>query len=183
MRQVLAKSARKNDPLDGNWTTNGAGLEFNRQYGFGAADAYAAVNLAKTWTNLPAMSSQSFIDSTDYTLTHSTISSYDYNLSSAINAIEFIQLRLGFGHAFDIGELEIRLTSPEGTLTMISPAHACHNPYTGGDSLCEKEAAWTFSTSHFMDEEASGDWNLTFVNVNDTLDGNFTDFNLTIFGH
>ena len=48
---ILANSARKNDPRDSSWSTNGAGHEISHKYGFGAVDAHAAVTLAN-WTKL-----------------------------------------------------------------------------------------------------------------------------------
>ncbi|MEM6781436.1 MAG: S8 family serine peptidase, partial [Pseudomonadota bacterium] len=35
VQEILAFSARKNDPTDAGWQTNGAGLHFNHDYGFG----------------------------------------------------------------------------------------------------------------------------------------------------
>ena len=35
------------------WRTNGAGLRYNHQFGFGIADAEAMVTRAKHWVNVP----------------------------------------------------------------------------------------------------------------------------------
>ena len=35
------------------WRTNGAGLRYNHQFGFGIADAEAMVTRAKYWVNVP----------------------------------------------------------------------------------------------------------------------------------
>ena len=52
VQQILVESARKNDPNDDGWNTNGAGLEFNHKYGFGVVDAGHAVDLATNWETL-----------------------------------------------------------------------------------------------------------------------------------
>ena len=52
VQQILVESARKNDPNDSGWNTNGAGLEFNHKYGFGVVDAGHAVDLATNWQTL-----------------------------------------------------------------------------------------------------------------------------------
>ena len=64
LKLVLAGSARKNDPANTGWQ-DGARMyglasdadryHFNHEYGFGVVDAAAAVDLARTWTNLPSM--------------------------------------------------------------------------------------------------------------------------------
>ena len=60
VKLVLAETARKNDPANPGWE-DGARMyglatgsyHFNHEYGFGVVDAAAAVELAKSWTNLP----------------------------------------------------------------------------------------------------------------------------------
>ncbi|MDO5101959.1 MAG: S8 family serine peptidase [Lautropia sp.] len=51
VRLVLAQSARRVDPTSPNWTSFG-GLNFNHEYGFGVADADAAVKLARSWQSV-----------------------------------------------------------------------------------------------------------------------------------
>ena len=62
VKLILAASARRNDPDDSGWDTGalryGSATEryrFNREYGFGVVDAKAAVDLARTWTNVPTL--------------------------------------------------------------------------------------------------------------------------------
>ena len=52
VQHILVNSARHVDPTDAGWTTNRAGHLIHYNYGFGVVDAEAAVNLAKTWTNV-----------------------------------------------------------------------------------------------------------------------------------
>ena len=56
VQEILAYSAVNPTASDAGWQTNGAadwnggGLTFSHDYGFGLADAHAAVRLAETWT-------------------------------------------------------------------------------------------------------------------------------------
>ncbi|MBD3561222.1 S8 family serine peptidase, partial [Planktothrix sp. FACHB-1355] len=51
VQHILAKTANKNNPEDEKgWVQNGAKLWVNDKYGFGAIDAFKAVNTAATWT-------------------------------------------------------------------------------------------------------------------------------------
>ncbi len=48
---VLARSARQVDPTNAGWTSYG-GYHYNHEYGFGVADATAAVQLARSWQSV-----------------------------------------------------------------------------------------------------------------------------------
>jgi hypothetical protein len=52
VRLVLARTARRNDEGDAGWSTGPSGLWFNHKYGFGVADAGAAVALAPGWASV-----------------------------------------------------------------------------------------------------------------------------------
>lgn len=47
------------------WISNGAGLRFSPQFGFGAIDAEAMVTRAKYWTNVPSQNEQTITSSFD----------------------------------------------------------------------------------------------------------------------
>ena len=46
---ILAKTSRKVELSDPDWTTNSAGFSHNPKYGFGIMDVYNAVQEAETW--------------------------------------------------------------------------------------------------------------------------------------
>ncbi|WP_159783651.1 S8 family serine peptidase [Sodalinema gerasimenkoae] len=56
VQEILAYSARQNDPTHDDWQFNGAenwnggGLHANHDYGFGLVDGHTAVRLAESWT-------------------------------------------------------------------------------------------------------------------------------------
>jgi hypothetical protein len=55
VQQILAQSARHFDFADPDLRTNGAGLRFSHNVGFGIPDAGFAVQLAKSWSNRPPL--------------------------------------------------------------------------------------------------------------------------------
>jgi hypothetical protein len=55
VQQILLLSARHYDFADADMHTNGAGLRFSHNVGFGIPDAAFAVEMAKTWSNRPAV--------------------------------------------------------------------------------------------------------------------------------
>lgn len=54
---VLARSARQVDPTNAGWTSYG-GYHYNHEYGFGVADATAAVQLARSWQSVGGSAEQ-----------------------------------------------------------------------------------------------------------------------------
>src|SRR5437899_1347824 len=55
VQQIVIQSARHYDMADPDMHTNGAGLRFSHNVGFGVPDAGFAVQLAKSWSNRPAL--------------------------------------------------------------------------------------------------------------------------------
>ena len=55
VQQILLLSARHYDFADADMHTNGAGLRFSHNVGFGIPDAGFAVDMAKAWSNRPAV--------------------------------------------------------------------------------------------------------------------------------
>ena len=64
VQEILAYTARQNDPLDPTWQINdavnwnGGGLHVSNDYGFGLVDAAAAVALARSWTTQDTVSNR-----------------------------------------------------------------------------------------------------------------------------
>ena len=49
---ILARTATKNDPSHFGWRTNGAGMHYSNDYGFGRVNAEAAVTMARNFTSV-----------------------------------------------------------------------------------------------------------------------------------
>lgn len=172
---VLIESARKNDGGNSNWQVNGAGYDVNINYGFGAIDADAAVQLAETWTNLPA--EQSLTSGT--VSVGQTIPDNDTNgVERVVNiptdiAIESVELKVNISHN-NVGDLYVKLTSPNGigsVLTKVRPDGT--NNYSN----------FIFTSMRHWGESSIGDWTVHVSDRDGGTTGTFTNFTLTIHGH
>ncbi len=193
VRQVLAKSARKNDASDAGWTQNGAGLWFNRQYGFGTADAYEAVALAKTWANVgtEVMAEGNWTGS--LAVAAGTTVSQTISLSTTgIERIEFVEAYVssttdtsGATAPEGPGQLQFSLVSPDGTVSLLAPRRSCwtYSDMSGWENVvCENPDGWRFGSVQFMDEAANGTWTLR-VESSSANSSALTAFHLKIYGH
>jgi kexin len=180
VRYVLANSARMNDPTDADWTVNGAGYHVNHKYGFGVVDAGAAVALAPTWVNVPALitlttptdhANLAIPDNDPVGVTSSIVVA-----GSGIQNIEHVEITFDAAdHTFS-GDLQIVLTAPSGTQSVLAETHDCPqgaSPYVN----------WVFGSVRHLDEPADGTWTL---NVSDRAAGDtgtFRYWSLKFRGH
>ncbi len=179
VRELLAKSARKNDPSNLEWTTNSAGYHINHNYGFGTIDAESAVNLAKNWTiitspflteNTNSSSNVSIPDNDPNGI--STTVSY----SGSIKKIEFVDVEVTSNHTYH-GDLTFTLIAPSGTQSILSEKHVCPgtcNGFTGGQTF-------RFGTARHLGENPNGTWTLKAVDEESGDTGSFS-FKLKIYG-
>ena len=151
VQHVLINSARKNDPADADWTTNGAGHEINYEYGFGAVDAGAAVTLAESWNPVPheldvdtgAVAVNIAIPDSDPNGSVETVSVADNIRIETVELILNVQTTM-------IGDLEILLTGPSGTESVL----ALQRPTDTQDDYVD----YIFTSFRHWDEESGGDW-------------------------
>lgn len=153
VQHILARTARKNDPSDPGWVTNGGGFHVNHNYGFGVVDADAAVELAKNWQPLPAQTGFS----SGLMPVSVTIPDNDpVGVSRSVNVpanfvVERVFVTFSATHTFR-GHLRIVLTSPSGTRSILAEPHIDANDNYPG---------WTFSSIQHWGESAQGTWILT----------------------
>lgn len=189
VKMILARTARKIDPGDADWTVNGAGYPVNHAYGFGSIDADAAVNLALIWTNIgPLVNEISPVHTlgtaiTDYSA--AGISDSIVVAGSGISSLEYVSVSLDISHS-DAGDLEISLTSPAGTVSVLAEQHQCYSTtiwtpvkcgYFGGAG-----AAFTFGTARHLDEPANGTWTLTVKDLASGDTGTLKSWVMTFYG-
>ncbi|MBV6342136.1 proprotein convertase P-domain-containing protein, partial [Candidatus Magnetobacterium casense] len=181
VRYILAMSARKNDPLDADWTVNGARLHVNHKYGFGIIDVSEAVNKAKTWTSLPPETSVTKSATVNQFIPDNTPAGLDNTVSvseAGDMLVEFVEVYLNAPDHTCFTDLDVTLTSPSGTKSVLASAH----PITS----CPSEYAfdnWRFGSTHHLGEPASGNWTL---HVADRLAGNMgtlKSWTLKLYGH
>ncbi len=167
-----------------NW--NGGGLHFSNDYGFGLVDAKAAVRLAETWGSNAQTSANQTTVSRDFLDTSTTIAgfnaatSFDRTVESNLD-IETIEVDVSFTQWHDLGDLEIRLTSPNGTSSILidNSGENSENLFGGFGS-----GNWQFFSNAFRGEDTSGTWTLEFFDAdsNATSPIAIDDINLTFSG-
>ena len=173
VQHILVNTSDQNDPFDSDWTLNGAGHLVNHKYGFGAIDANAAVTAAETWTSVGLEIAQV------EPITLVGLAVPDANpigLSSTINVsqdinIEWVEVTFDLTHTYR-GDLEIVLTSPTGTQSVLAEPH--------GDST--NDINWVFTSARHWDESTVGTWTLQVRDLVGADVGTFNSWQLSFFG-
>lgn len=124
VRIILAKSAHPTDLSDPDWSINGIGMKINHKYGFGVVDALAAVTMAKEWKNVGAESILTAEKEVGLPIPDNDA----VGLTSEITiqqdiAIEFVEVTFNAPDHTQIGDLEVILTSPDGTVSRLAEKH------------------------------------------------------------
>lgn len=177
VKEILAYSARHNDPEEPSWTVNaainhnGGGLLGNYNYGFGVVDATAAVRLAETWQKQSTFANELSVGDT-LTFTPQAIPDgkgaleYTFELAEGVS-IETVELDVWITHA-EFGDLVIELISPDGTSSpllyrtgdgrtteLVSALLAL-----GGETRDLTNLQHTLTSNDFMGETSGGTWTL-----------------------
>ncbi len=186
---ILASTARKNDEFDAEWTTN-FGLNFNPKYGFGTANAAAAVAAATSWTSVGGSESLKtcgpFVSNPNRPLPDpapaiTTIEDSITVTGCAISKIEFVEIRLTTDHTYN-GDLRVNLSSPNGLISELADDRLC-SPAGAGDS-CGSYDDWPFGSVRHMGEPADGVWTMGVADailIGDDQ-GTFKRWALTFYG-
>lgn len=165
-----------------NW--NGGGLHFSNDYGFGLVDAKAAVRLAETWGETPQTShnavslTSDFLDGSTWLNDWGTYSNRFINNSLDI---EHVEVDVSFTDWFDLGDLEIRLISPNSTSSVLINDSGENNESPEGGFGAGN---WQFFSNAFRGEDAFGEWQVQLFDA----DNNWTspiivdDINITFHG-
>jgi len=185
------------------WVTNHAGYHFHNWYGFGRADAEAAVNLAKTYTPT----------ATTYTETNWAADSGTLNVAVPDNnkdgvsltltvpqslSIEAVQIEVTMDHTAQ-GEVAFELYSPRGTKSIVMNGNNGIRPgaaYAFGDyspladldarnnSFCGvNNTGAVFLSNAFYGEDSSGTWTLKVIDVVSGDTGVVKNWKINIAGH
>lgn len=176
VQEILVRTAKKIDPNDGSWVTNGAGFHFNVKYGAGLVDAAAATTMATTWTNLAAMQTFS-ISAPALALEipdgNATGAAHPFSVSSDDKLrLEHVTVHVNATHPYR-GNLEWYLTSPSGVRVRLARARLND---TGAN------LDWTFMTTHFWGERSEGNWSLQVVDPTVGDVGTLDNATITFFG-
>ncbi|MDJ1182164.1 S8 family serine peptidase [Roseofilum casamattae] len=188
VQHILVKSAQKNDPTNDDWTQNGAGHWVNHNYGFGAVDAEAAVNLAKTWTTVAEEVQISETKNVNKRLKDkkklkSKIKLKDDN---AI-ALEWVEIELNADHQYK-GDLEIVLEHiyrDESGKKQVSQSILSEQHFNPQYQFDDNSHTWKFTSARHWDEPSGGQWKLTVRDKktgNDSPDNYWHDWTLNLYG-
>ena len=196
VRMILARTARKNNSGDSDWTTNGAGLNINHKYGFGVVDANAAVNLARNWISLATQKTfQTSTSTVSATVTDGNATGVTNSIvvsGSGISTIESVDVNVTFSHNY-YRDLDITLTSPSGTQSILLSRGSdgiCVNiavasPTIEANGNCPFTGTWRFGVLRTMGESADGTWSLRLRDqgVRGTANGTFTSWSMKLYGY
>ena len=193
VQEILALSATHPGSL--TWKTNGAtnfnlgGMLFNDQLGFGLVNAYAAVQLADTWTQTDTAINEVVSSARSFGL-HVAIPDGDgaytktFHIDGAIK-VEHVELSIDLRHT-RLGDLIIELTSPDGTVStlMNRPTVNAEEPFglSGTDSGVPTHLVWDLSSVQFWGEQAQGDWTVTIRDVRAEETGILSSLSLKVYG-
>ncbi len=195
VRLILAETARKNDPNGLGWSvTTPTGSEptynINHKYGFGVVDAEAAVAKARSWNNV---GDQLFIEKTlslSVAIPDNDINGVQQSITIDAVAdgeliIEYVEVDFSSNHQYS-GDLEIILTAPSGTQSVLAETHSCLSSVTSlprfGTCLYGY-TPWTFASGRHLGESATGSWTLQVADKGNLgANGQLLSWTLRIYG-
>lgn len=151
--------------FNGAQNSNGGGLHFSNDYGYGLADAHAAARLSETWFNgnfsiqysgnevVGTYAPGAFAPVTipDANATGTTFTA---NIGQALST-ERVVLTLTFSTTY-IGDVRIFLTAPDGTEGTL---------YRNGLTSQDFNGTWTFESQQFRGSNAQGNWTVRIVDA------------------
>jgi subtilisin-like proprotein convertase family protein len=194
IQQILAYTAHQTDIGIGGWVANGAsdwnggGLRYNsvaQSSGFGQVDALAAVRLATSWTSAPKTVANT-VDVISSKIVNQAIPdkntagiSSDINITSTL-VVERVDVTVNITHPF-IGDLEVALISPSGTVSYLMYRPSQGNLSAVGSS--QHDVHFTFDTVLDWGESAAGRWTLNVRDLQTGDVGSFIDWTLDLVGH
>jgi subtilisin family serine protease len=151
-----------------SWVTNAAGYTFHNWYGFGKADADAAVAAAANFdqSSLGAQFYQERLAefTTPVQIPNAEGRSASLNITSGAGSqgiVEFIRLKIKFSasQAIALNDIGITLTSPSGT------THSILQPFTNVSG--EPTFYWAIGVAGFYGENVVGNWEVTVFDFSD----------------
>ncbi|KAL7023276.1 hypothetical protein ACKWTF_012545 [Chironomus riparius] len=167
-----------------HWTMNGVGLEFNHLFGFGVLDAGGMVTLSKQWRTVPPRyhcEAGSITKIQKLTTTTTIKLQIDTNAcigsDTEVNYLEHVQAVISVVNVTRRGDLEMFLTSPMGTRSMILSKRPNDDDHRDGFTK------WPFMTTHTWGEYPQGKWTLEVsFNSNEPQEAWLKEWSLVLHG-
>ncbi len=175
VKLILANSARQNDPGDSDWArgaikhgsfNDGSGerYHFNHKYGFGVVDADKAVEMARSWINVPGRITRTVTNNSP--LVDNTISR-NISVQSDINFTEYVDARIRL-RTSRYSDLSVKLISPSGAISELAIPAA--SDFSSGFFSSASFRPWRFGSAKHLGEDPSGVWRLEIDNIRATED-------------
>ena len=189
VKLILAASARQVNPDAPEWETGALqygstdrSYTYHPRFAFGVVDAKAAVDLAKTWTNLPPMETNS-AESGALELTvpdpaegaEPTTVSHSLILRPETGFIEFVEVSIEFDHP-SLRDLGVEIVSPSGTVSMLTEPNE-----TVRDA--EFRDTFRFGSAKHLGEDPTGTWTLRLTDHVPGQEGSIKGWSLKVYGH
>ena len=169
---ILASTSRAvtNDRDDSSFVTNAAGFMHSNFYGFGIVNANEAVAAAETWENFPK---ESLVAGESGVLNLPIVDKSSSTTSPVISTIEItpdqdqssfftetVAILLDIRH-FSRGDLEVILTSPGGTSSVMSPGNRPER------TQLDVDERWKLTTVRSWGESPFGTWTLSVTDISE----------------
>ncbi len=184
VKEIFLRSSKKIQPTDLAWTSRSGGqpslppIKHSIRYGGGLVDATAAVNMAKTWTNLGPMKSVTHtyngtraIPDDDF---HGIAIPFDFSADSPTR-VEHVEVSVTMYHEYR-GDVEIDLTSPGGVVSVLAEQSIDDSDYYYGYN------GWTFSSVRHWGESSVGQWYVTLKDLVPLDVGTVYSVSVTLYG-
>ena len=201
LKLILAETARKNDPTNPGWQ-DGARMyglasdadryHFNHEYGFGVVDAAAAVDLARSWTNLPPMQEAGIHsakidrlipDAYDAASIETVTLTLTLNLDTGIDFTEFVEINTVFQHN-SFRDLDIELESPSGAVSKLAvPFDTFTDDDDPEDDYIPMRGPYRFGSAKHLGEDPNGVWTLRITDIFRLGIGSIESWGITVYGH
>ncbi len=198
LKLILAASARKNDPENSGWkdgaqkyraVSDAGRYHFNHEYGFGAVDAEAAVNLAKKWTNAPPLvistteSGKLGLEMPDASAgAQPTPIASAIKLDTGIYFTEFVEVEIALEHE-SFRDLEIELVSPSGAVSKLAVPFDTSTDLIPISDFVPMYGSFRFGSARHLGEDPNGVWTLRITDHIHVGEGIILAWNITVYGH
>ncbi|XP_024940576.1 furin-like protease 1 isoform X7 [Cephus cinctus] len=176
MQHIVVRTARPANLKATDWVVNGVGRNVSHSFGYGLMDASAMVRLARRWRTVPEQHKcEVSAPHTDRQIPPKSQLVLELHVKecSGVNFLEHVQAKVSL-MAFRRGDLQIQLTSPQGTKSTLL-AKRPHDISKAGFMQ------WPFMSVHTWGERPHGTWKLEIHNEGRYLD-TLKEWKMVLYG-
>lgn len=182
VKEILLRTSTQLWPRDPSWISRQGGdsslpvIKHHPSYGGGQINAQAAVTQAETWPPLGPMIQDSRSSNATAIIPDNNAKGvsivFDFSSTKPMR-VEHAKLNLNVIHQYR-GDLEIKLTSPSGTVSTLATKEADDDGLDYFD--------WDFSSVRHWGESAKGKWILSIKDIDPLTTGTFESATLSLYG-